>query len=102
MVLYFSGTGNSEYAAKKIADSISSETYDGKYGGKYILPIKLSAEGFKASDLLFAGQQELRNGLNVIALRKQILDHLRQRLRRVFCRVMEQHDTSRLYALLHA
>lgn len=58
LVLYlikaYEVTQNEAYldAAKKIADSISSETYDGKYGGKYILPITLSTEGFKASGVV--------------------------------------------------
>lgn len=44
--------------AKKIADSISSETYDGAFGGKYLLPIKLSAEGFKAGGIVDSDEGE--------------------------------------------
>lgn len=45
-------------AAKKIADSISAETYDGAFGGKYLLPIKLSADGFKASGIVSSDEGE--------------------------------------------
>ena len=48
--------------------------------------------------LIVAAQQKIRHGDDAVAVLQQVFEDRRQRLGRVLCRVVEQHDAAGLYA----
>ena len=53
-------------------------------------------------DGIVTGEQDLRNRYDLIPLGEQVVEDIRQRLRRVLARIVEQHDRPALHLACHA
>lgn len=52
-------------------------------------------------DGIVTGEQDLRNRYDLIPLGEQVVEDIRQRLRRMLARIVEQHDRPALYLARH-